>query len=56
MMDFENRKQHREEMMREVERNHLAKALRTARKRHASEVRGERGKVRIERWNSATAP
>ena len=36
MFDFEIWKQHREEMMREVEQNRLAKALRDSRKRRGS--------------------
>ncbi len=35
MMDFENWKQRHKEMLREAERNRLAKALRAARKRRA---------------------
>ncbi|MGH3086041.1 MAG: hypothetical protein ACRDSJ_01830 [Rubrobacteraceae bacterium] len=35
-MDFETWKQHREEMMREAERNRLAKKLRASRKLHGS--------------------
>jgi hypothetical protein len=36
MFDFEVWKQHREELMREVEQNRLAKALRDSRKRRGS--------------------
>ncbi len=36
MFDFEAWKQHREELMREVEQNRLAKALRDSRKRRGS--------------------
>ena len=36
MFDFETSKQHREEMMRKVEQDRLAKALRDSRKRRGS--------------------